>query len=157
MKEIERKFLVTNLPEYVLECNYSNIIQWYFSKPTDSIENRFRVYLDDKGFILEDKCYFDIKIGNGMIRDEIGQKVEYSKFKDILDNYPSISKKRYRVIKDDYTIFVDCYESGLITAEIEVKEDKTEWLINFVPENWMREDITGNPKYKNITLAYENF
>jgi CYTH domain-containing protein len=52
---------------------------------------------------------------------------------------------------------VDVYVSGLITAEIEVTEDKIDWLTNFIPEDWMSKDITGNIKYKNITLAYENF
>ena len=75
MREIERKFLVTTLPDYVKSCEYSNITQWYITKPTDSIENRFRCYTTDDGSIL--KSYFDIKIGTGMIREEIGQKVDY--------------------------------------------------------------------------------
>lgn len=157
MKEIERKFLVSKVPDYVLECEHSNITQWYLSKPTDSIENRFRVYTDINGTIIDNKCYFDLKIGNGMIRQEIGQKVEYSKFKDIPGNFPVIHKSRYRVVKDEYTIFVDIYKNGLVTAEIEVTEDKTEWLRNFIPEDWMKEDITGLVYYKNITMAYENF
>ena len=158
MIEVERKFLVTKVPDYVKEFSHSNITQWYLSKPTDSTEVRFRVYSDDNGIEIDGKCYLDIKIGKGMIRKEIGQKVDYNKYKkDILGNFPFIFKSRYRVPKDEYTIFVDFYENGLVTAEVEVSEDRIEWLENFVPEDWMCEDITGNIKYKNITLAYENF
>ena len=155
MREIERKFLVTTLPDYVKSCEYSNITQWYITKPTDSIENRFRCYTTDDGSIL--KSYFDIKIGTGMIREEIGQKVDYKTFSYVMKNYPSISKRRYRVVKEDHTIFVDIYKSGLMTAEIEVTEDRISWLDRYVPEDWMILDRTGNVKYKNITLAYENF
>lgn len=154
MKEIERKFLVKEMPDITgCECMY--ITQWYLTKRKDSIENRVRIYTDKNGLIL--RCYFDIKIGHGMIREEIGQQVDYNKFRHILDNYPSISKKRYRLIRDDHQIFLDIYNDGLMTCEIEVKEDKIGWLKKYKGEKWMGKDITGKSKYSNHKKANENF
>ena len=71
MKEIERKFLITQMPEMALQSS-TCIRQGYISKSRDSVEIRLR----RKG----DAFFMTFKRGQGLVRDEAEIRIDEANF-----------------------------------------------------------------------------
>lgn len=142
--EIERKFLVKNLP-CLNGVKNSAIKQGYFSL---SPEKRVR---------KKDNKYYLTEKGEGWLARaekewEIDEETAIEYFK--MSKTYIIEKRRYFLPYGNYTIELDIYggkHQGLVVAEVEF--DSVEEANSFVPPAWFGEDITENKAYKNVVLA----
>ncbi len=147
--EIERKFLVEELPENLDSYRKVEIEQAYISaKPT------IRVRRKDDEYFLTTKSSGDIK----RIEYEFNiTKEEYeSLFNKIEGNI--IKKTRYLIpLKNDLLAELDVYHGyldGLLTVEVEflseVQCDK------FIKPLWFGKDVSNDKRYKNAILSKGN-
>lgn len=147
-QEIERKFLLTELPDNLDEYVRHEIIQGYIAVTTEGLEVRIR----RKG----DKYYLTVKSGEGARRDEAEFEIDKSKF-DILWPFTSgkrIEKTRYEIPYKNHIIELDVYSgslSGLMVAEVEFKSEEDSK--RFKAPGWLRREITEDERYKNKNLA----
>lgn len=90
---------------------------------------------------------------------EFEYEIPYEDAVYILENLcfkPLIEKKRYKIIYDGFTWDIDEFlgeNGGLVIAEIEL--DKIGQKFN--KPNWVGENVTFDPKYKNANLVKNPF
>ena len=151
--EIERKFLVAELPLHLSEAESALITQIYLTECGSDCEKRIRKVVRggrDAHFLTE-------KSGNGLMRSETETRISRAEF-DSLSRVAvsdAIIKKRHFVpIGGELTAELDIYEgnlSGLITVEVEFAS--TNEAIAFAPPPWFGCEITDDKRYKNRSLA----
>lgn len=155
-KEIERKFLVKQIPAEVLEKQTSQyIVQNYLSVGEEEIRYR-RVVSKQSN---EKKFYMTIKRGTGISREENEFEIleeTYNQLRKNLRTEP-IVKTRFKIQTDMERIYdLDIYENplledeGLITIEVEFENE--ELAKEFVPPKWFEKDVTNDKNYKNQNL-----
>jgi adenylate cyclase len=144
--EVERKFLVPHPPE--LEGTESDEIeQGYLAVGADG-----EVRLRRKG----DQPLLTAKRGSGISRDEAEVELDREAFERLwpLTEGRRLHKRRHVIPHGDLKIEVDVYEGdleGLVVAEIEF--DSEEEARGFEPPDWIGEEVTGDERYLNETLA----
>lgn len=143
--EIERKFIVKQLPENLSDYPYHVIEQAYLN--TDPV---VRVRRQDEDFYMTYK-------GKGlMAREEYNlplNRLSYEHLKEKADGN-IISKKRYLIPCAPYTIELDIFEAPfapLVIAEVEFPG--IEEAHAFVPPEWFAEDVTNDPAYHNSNMS----
>ncbi len=146
--EIEKKYLVSSIPAFVVTHPYKEVLQGYITGEGDSTEVRLRK--------IDEELFLTIKIGSGVLRNEFEYPVTKEQFSYFWQATAGkrIQKRRYYLEKDDVTIEVDLYSGnleGLVTAEIEF--DNREVCKRFKPLDWMGPEITEKDEYKNKNLA----
>lgn len=145
--EIERKFLVRELPE-LTDVKQEKIVQGYLAVDSDGTEVRLR----HKG----DKYFLTVKTGAGEMRGEIEQEIPAALF-DVY--WPAtegkrLEKTRYFLDYQNHVIELDLYEGrleGLQVAEVEF--DSEAESAAFAPPGWFGREITIEQAYKNQSLA----
>ncbi len=145
--EIERKFLVKNLPE-LTGLKSSLIVQGYVSI---SPEVRIRKK-DDK--------YFLTKKGEGTlcreeIECEVSKEVGEEYFSKVISNL--VEKTRYYINIGKNIAELDIYKgifNGLVVVEVEF--DSLDELNSFIPPSWFGEDISENVEYRNRVIAMKS-
>jgi adenylate cyclase len=145
--EIERKFLVEDLPElgdFVAEP----IAQGYIAITEDGTEVRLR--RKDGAHLLT------IKHGTGLQRLEEEIEIDQGRFEVLwpLTEGARVRKTRHSFDQGGRTIEVDTYDGelkGLVVAEIEF-DSKLE-AEAFEPLPWMGPEVTDDPAYKAQNLA----
>lgn len=148
-REIERKFLLQRLPDGLYEFPHEEIAQGYLA-----IEPGIQVRLRKKGSIRS----LAFKRGSKSAREEREIRLSAEQF-DAL--WPAtegrrLTKTRYDVPYKQWIIEVDIYRGrldGLIVAEVEFEDEKS--CRQFVPPNWLGDDVTGKSRYSNVLLAQE--
>jgi len=146
--EIERKFLVEQLPDAIDAYPYGEIEQGYLAI-TDDVEVRVRRY--------GDQSFLTVKSSGNESRVEEEIEIEGRRFGALwpLTEGRRIEKRRYKIpISDGLTIELDVYHgrlNGLRTAEIEFESVAA--ATAFVPPGWLGRDVTDDPRYKNKRLA----
>jgi CYTH domain-containing protein len=96
------------------------------------------------------------KRGSGISRDEAEVEVDRDSFERLwpLTEGRRLHKRRHVIPHGDQTIELDVYEGeleGLRVAEIEFpSEDEA---IRFQPPAWLGDEVTGDERYLNETLA----
>lgn len=153
--EIERKWLVDpsrieelkNLSFY-FEC----IDQYYLNDPKDTWVIRLRKSDDT---IFHD-FFLTLKSKGLLSREEIETKIIRSIFDDAVKHARTfLSKTRYHleIDPDKLGVFeIDVYKDyDFITCEVEFETEED--AKTFVAPDWCIEDVTEDPKYKNINLA----
>ena len=145
--EIERKFMVKELPELsdypfrVLEQGYLN---------TDPV---VRVRKEDDDYYLTYK-------GKGlMVREEYNLPLSEEAYVHLVKKVDGIviRKKRYLIPFEKYTIELDVFEApyeNLIIAEVEF--DSEDDANAFLPPDWFGEDVTNSSEYHNSNLSKRN-
>ena len=144
--EIERKFLIKELPANLEEFPFHHIEQAYLC--TDPV---VRIRRQDETYILTYK-------GKGMVaREEYNLPLNehaYLHLKEKADGNV-ITKKRYLIhLPDNLTIELDVFEGafqGMVLAEVEFPDLDTENA--FVPPAWFGEDVSMCPEYHNSNLS----
>ena len=128
--EIERKYLISSLPEHLEQYPHRQLEQGYLS--TSPV---VRVRKDD------DKYELTYKSKGLMVREEHNlplTKESYEHLRTKIDGR-LITKKRY------------CIPYGIYTIELEFP---TEQEANaFTPPDWFIEDVTFSPLYHNSFLS----
>lgn len=143
--EIERKFLIKELPEHWNSYPHRQLEQGYLC--TGPV---VRIRKDDDKYELTYK-------GKGMmVREEYNlplTKEAYEHLKTKIDGR-LIRKKRYLIPYQEYTIELDLFEDDLaplLLAEVEFpSEDAAK---TFVAPDWFAEDVTFSKLYHNTFLS----
>lgn len=145
--EIERKFLVKNLPSDLESYSYHIIEQGYLST-----EPVVRVRRQD------DEYYLTYK-GSGMLaREEYNLPLTADSYEHLVAKADGmvISKKRYLIPieNSELTIELDVFGgrlSPLIMAEVEFLS--VEEAESFDAPDWFGEDVTQNRRYHNSNMS----
>jgi CYTH domain-containing protein/CHAD domain-containing protein len=144
--EIERKFLVEEMPR--AESGWSAIEQGYLALDEDS-----EVRLRRAG----DELFLTAKTGHGEVREEAEVPIEPGAFESL---WPLTAGRRLRKVRhyvplgEGLRAEIDVYEGeleGLRTAEIEFGSRAA--ADRFRPPPWLGEELTGDSRYANQSLA----
>jgi adenylate cyclase len=149
--EIERKFLVEDLPADLHTHPSAQIDQGYLAITDDGLEVRIRSY--------GPHAALTIKSGAGRVRLEEEIEIDERRFRSLwpLTEGKRISKRRYVIpAAEGLQIELDVYAdalAGLVTAEVEF--DSAAGAAAFSPPAWLGRDVTDDPRYKNKRLAVD--
>ncbi len=145
--EIERKFLITELPTDLESYPFHLIEQGYLN--TDPV---IRVRRQD------DEFYMTYKGKGFLAREEYNLPLNREAYEHLITKADGniICKKRYLIpIKDtSLTIELDIFEGSfapLIIAEVEFPS--IEEAESFTPPAWFKEDVTEDRHYSNSYLS----
>ena len=151
--EIERKFLIAEMPSEISLCRCVHITQFYLH--TANGENERRIRMMSEGAV--DRFFITEKGSGGMIRTEIEREISSEEYSSLLPQVipAPISKRRHYVPLDGgLTAEVDVYGgslSGLVVVEVEF--DSPETARAFAPPVWFGREITDDKRFKNRALA----
>lgn len=144
--EIERKFLVKQIPENLEQYKKLNIKQGYIStNPTIRIRQQNDEYiLTIKGSGVMKKQEYELNITKEQI-DNLWKKTEGN----------IISKTRYKIPLDNNLVAeLDIYDGFLSGfANVEVEFSSTKEAILFDPPLWFGQEVTQNKSYSNASLS----
>jgi adenylate cyclase len=147
--EIERKFLVDELPHELGDDFGDAIDQGYLAIGEDGVEVRVRRY--------RGATTLTVKSDGGLARVEEEISVSESCFQSLwpLTEPRRIQKRRRRIPTDDgLTIELDVYGGpleGLVVAEVEF--DSEQASESFAPPPWFGREVTEDAGYKGKALA----
>jgi len=148
--EIERKFLITKLPDNLDNYKCRNIEQGYLS--TNPV---VRVRKDNDDYILTYK-------GSGMmIREEYNLPLTKESYLHLIQKVDGniITKKRYEIPTNDGLIIeLDLFEglfSGITLAEVEFESELQ--ANSYTPPEWLGLDVTKFKEYHNSTMSRKVF
>lgn len=143
--EIERKFLLSALPEDLEQYPHSRIQQAYLS--TDPV---LRIRQRDSQYILTCK-------GKGLLsREEFELPLSAESYAHLLEKADGriITKDRYLLPWGQRTIELDRFHgdlSPLLLAEVEFPTE--EEALAFTPPAWFGKEVTYDPAYTNAQLS----
>ncbi|CAN5753833.1 CYTH domain-containing protein [soil metagenome] len=148
--EIERKFLLDELPSAVADVDPTWIDQGYLSV-TDDVEVRIRARAGDH--------LLTVKHGRGEVRTEVTIELTAAQFDDL---WPStdgqrIRKQRWVIPHDtnaELEVEVDQFHdalNGLLIAEVEFASPHASAA--FEPPAWFGREVTDDDRYRNAALA----
>lgn len=143
--EIERKYLLKQLPEHLETYPHRHLEQGYLcTAPV------VRIRKDNNRYELT------YKSGGMMVREEYNlllTKEAYEHLKTKIDGR-LITKKRYLIPYDGYTIELDIFENDLAPLVLAEVEFETEEEANqFTPPEWFGKDVTFSGAYHNSVLS----
>jgi CYTH domain-containing protein/CHAD domain-containing protein len=146
--EIERKFLVTEMPR--AESASTAIEQGYLA-----LDENTEVRLRRAG----DELFLTAKGGHGEVREEVEVSIDPGSFEAL---WPLTAGRRVRKVRHymplahDLRGEVDVYEDGLDGLRtVEVEFDSEDASRAFTPPPWFGRELTGDQRYANQTLATE--
>ena len=147
-REIERKFLVRELPRDLTAYPSSEISQGYLVSLDDGLQVRLRK--------SGEQYSLTYKRGTGNVREEREIELSATQFEVLWPATASkrLVKTRYEIPLGERVVEIDVYHGrheGLIVAEVEFDEE--EGARNFHPPDWLGDDVTGDPRYSNQLLA----
>lgn len=143
--EIERKFLIKELPNNLSEYPVHELEQGYLcTSPVVRIRkdnDRYELTYKSKGLMVREEYNLPLTAES------------YQHLKEKIDGR-LITKKRYKIPYDSYTIELDIFEGDLaplMLAEVEFPTE--EEAISFLPPAWLGEDVTMSTLYHNSALS----
>ena len=143
--EIERKFLVSSLPEDLESYPKKELSQAYINASPV-----IRVRKSDDAYELTVK-------GEGMLsREELNLAITEEAFQKLLLKHEGriIEKTRYKIPYEGLIIELDLFHGdfeGRILAEVEfTSEDEA---ASFTPPDWFSEEVTYDPAWHNVNMA----
>ncbi len=149
-REIERKFLLKQLPERLKRARRCVIAQGYLAAEPGGRHVRLR----KKGKTAS----LTFKVGRSAHREEREIKLSAKQFSAL---WPAtvgrrLYKLRYEVPWKNFLIEIDIYRrkhKGLVVAEVEFPDRAT--CRKFKPPSWFGREVTGEKRYSNVRLANE--
>jgi len=144
--EIERKFLVKELPDNLQSYENQEIIQGYIS-----IDPTIRLRKSN------DEYFLTIKSKGHLKREEMEFPLTKEQFENLWPKVDSatIYKTRYNIpLENNLVAELDVYHknlNGLLTVEVEFESEKASE--KFVPPEWFGKDVTHDSRYKNNNIA----
>lgn len=146
MPEIERKFLVRDLPPEVRDGRAEHIRQGYLTVEPVEVRIRSRAGRSHE---------LTLKSGGGLRRAEVNVELTPGQFDELWPLVQrSIEKERTVLQLDEGTVEVDLYSgklAGLVVAEVEFRSEGEAEA--FTPPGWFGADITTDARYRNAALA----
>lgn len=145
--EIERRFLVTDLPSHLNKYKHEYIEQGYLET-----NEHTSIRIRKKG----GKYYQTIKLGSGKIRQETEIEISEQQYNLLwpLTKGRRLKKTRYEIPYLSLTIELDIYRGkleGFHTVEVEFNTEKE--CDKFNSPEWFGKEVTENPKFTNRYLA----
>ena len=143
--EIERKFLIKELPENLSSYPCRHLEQGYLS--TGPV---VRVRKDD------DKYELTYKGSGHMVREEYNLPLTMEAYEHLKEKIDGrlIIKKRYMIPYGTCTIELDVFEGDLVPLTLaEVEFSSEEDANSFVAPDWFSEDVTFSKLYHNSYLS----
>lgn len=148
--EIERKYLLTKLPEAMPESTFVTIEQGYL--PGERLVERLRAIDVDR-----QRTYFrTVKVGAGLVRTELEEETSAEVFKSMwpLTKGKRLTKRRHRVLDAPLSWEIDEFtDRDLVLAEVELPAADTTVEIPKWLEPFIDREVTGEVAYLNSTLA----
>ena len=149
-REIERKFLVRQIPEKLKHRRHYQIAQGYLASEPGGRHVRLR----KKGKTAS----LTFKVGRGAHREEREIKLSAKQFTAL---WPAtvgrrLYKVRYEMPWKNLLIEIDIYRRkhrGLVVAEVEFPNRTA--CRKFKAPAWFGREVTGNKRYSNVRLATE--
>jgi adenylate cyclase len=149
-REIERKFLIKQLPVGILRSRHFLLTQGYLANEAGGRHVRLR----NKGKTAS----LTFKLGRGSAREEREIRLSPKQFATL---WPAtrgrrLRKTRYEVPWKNLKIEVDIYHGrnhGLMVAEVEFPSQAS--CRKFKPPRWFGREVTGEKRYSNVRLARE--
>ena len=144
--EVERKFLV-NEPPSLDTAEVDEIEQGYLAIGSDG-----EVRVRRKG----DRLLLTAKRGSGLSRQEAEVELDRESFDELwrLTEGRRLQKRRHVIPHGELKIEIDVYGGdleGLTVAEVEFPSEEEARAFN--PPGWFGEEVTGDHRYLNETLA----
>lgn len=145
MAEIERKFIVADPPQRLLEHG-SSIQQGYLS--IEPVEVRIR---------SRDSAAHELTVKSlgGLARTEVTLGLTQDQFEELWPLVGAvIEKTRYVTDQDGRTLEVDVYGGkldGLVVGEVEFPSEQE--AKRFVPPEWFGREVTTDVRFRNSALA----
>jgi CYTH domain-containing protein len=166
--EYERKFLVKKIPNYI-SLNKNSCIeieQIYLSGVKDALCTRIRKETKSNfsSNISESKYYMMMKHGGLKSHLEWTKEITSNEYYDLFkfkSDSLTISKTRYRIpseLNPNIIIELDVFHehlNGLMIAEVEDTAGNTTIIDNYKPESWFDIEVTNDPHFYNVSLAYK--
>lgn len=143
--EIERKFLVKELPETLQNYAAKHLEQAYLC--TDPV---LRIRRSGK------ECWLTCKGAGLMIREELELPIGEEAYRHLLakaDGY-IIQKTRWMIPYEGRLVELDVFEGALaplVVAEVEFETE--EQALAFAPPAWFGKEVTCDPRYANAALS----
>lgn len=146
--EIERKFVVTQLPGHFSVARHHEIEQGYLA--IEERGNEVRLRRKDARFFLA------VKSMGALLRNEVEVEIDASQFTPLFQRTSGrrVEKTRHEVVYGQHVIEVDVYKGpleGLIVAEVEFSSLAE--AMAFIPPSWLQEEVSHDTRYKNRNLA----
>lgn len=144
--EIERKFLVKEIPENLDKFEKREIIQGYIS-----IDPTIRLRKSN------DEYFLTVKSKGHLKREEMEFPLTREQFENLWPKVDSstIYKTRYNIpLENNLIAELDIYHKnleGLLTVEVEFDSEKDSE--KFIPPHWFGKDVTHDSRYKNSNVA----
>lgn len=148
--EIERKYLVKELPENLETYPSSQLEQGYIS-----IDPSLRIRRHD------DRYLFTCKGEGDLCREELEIAITKESFLHLKTKVEGnwIRKKRYFIpFENGLTIELDVFAepfAPLVYAEVEFPDEAS--ANTFTPPAWFGEEVTFLPQYQNSALSQKKF
>ena len=148
--EIERKYLVTRLPDSLEQYPYHRIEQGYLCT-----EPVVRIRRQDEDY------YLTYKSKGLMVREEYNLPLTRDAYLHLRTNTDGnlISKKRFLIpLTEQLTIELDIFDppfAPLMMAEVEFPTE--EMALNFDPPSWFGQDVTFDGRYHNSALSRQEY
>lgn len=150
--EIEKKFLVRQLPDDLEQYEHSQIEQGYLNeKPAIRIRKKgeeywftYKARVDAAG---KDPVCVNREVELPLTKEA------YEHLRTKIDGF-LIEKTRYRIGCGQYVIELDVFHGtyeGMILAEVEFPTEQEAQA--FVPPDWFGENVSGDYRYSNVSLA----
>lgn len=151
--EIERKFLLTEVPHDLIKEGLINVrseqrIEQTYLAIDDNQELRVRRIVDiSSGHV---KFTHTFKVGNGLRREEIEYDISESIYKQITQAFRAIplTKTRITAAWGDIIIEIDCYDQIELTV-VEVEFNSLEDATAFIAPEWFGKEISADKEYSN--------
>lgn len=143
--EIERKFLISSVPEWALQYPHRRIEQAYLCT-----EPVVRVRRSGERFWLTCK-------GAGLLaREEYELPLSEQAYRHLLVKADGavIEKERYCIPMDGLTVELDVFDGALaplVYAEVEFRTEAD--AVAFVPPEWFGREVTERAEYTNAALS----
>ena len=147
-REIERKFLVRQMPDALATFPHAEMWQGYLVTAPGGVQVRMRK--------AGDKYSLTYKRGRGAAREEREIELTREQF-EIL--WPAtegrrLTKTRYDVPFGDRVVEIDIYtgkHEGLVVAEVEFDDEES--ARGFQVPDWLGDDVSHDDRYSNQLLA----
>jgi 8-oxo-dGTP diphosphatase len=145
-REIERKFRVRRMPDGLDAAHQRAIAQGYLT--TGHVEVRLRR--------ADDQTFLTIKSGDGLVRAEEEMPIEPDRFERLwaLTEGRRVEKVRHLISHAERTIELDVFggaNAGLAIAEVEFPSEAAARAWD--APDWLGEDVTDDPAFRNASLA----
>lgn len=148
--EIEKKYLVSRMPENLDQYESKKIAQGYLcTEPVVRIRRS------------NDSCYLTCKGAGLMVREEYNLPLTEEAYEHLAGKTDGllIEKTRYLIpLEGHLTAELDVFEGCLAPLTlVEVEFDSVEEAKAFTPPEWFGEDVTESGKYHNSYMSRHGY